>query len=323
MLLSLINICDFIVLTTPTNLDDEKTRNAIIEVNKHRPLTHYMLCESDRLRIEPESIKYDSELIHFKVLQQTSVFDWIPHEVSIPSRIPTESGEVDLELRLDGPTVTLKESNGHGNWFDNTFLFLEFLSNMFGKPNAFDVILKLTVRYIGQTEISDHYVRFDTHEKLNTICNNIIAHRPHREVWVKMMSFQPPSVRAMSLPGIESEYRDDWMAGGGLMENLPTEERTTIIEAALIKYFQPELNKHYKKNFPSDRHKSYKYFYDEGFRSVIVELHEEYKGYVSGNEFSPYTKIKMLEFELSTDGVNPFLIDNSKQDMDEILKNLS
>lgn len=315
MLLSLCNVCNFITLITPRNIEREAGREKILQTNSIRPLTHYMICESDRLRIKDGSFVKKDGKIAFVLLQQTSEFDWETHEVEIPSKI---NGH-DVDISLDGPIINLTNQHGAIEWFDNTFLFLEILASIIGASESLSELLRLTVKYVGQTEISGNYLRFDGHEKLNSISNDIIAVRPHREVWVKMLSFQRPFFTMMSIPGIDSPYREDWLPGGGLLEDIPHEEWKTIVEGTLIKYFQPELNKHYKHNFPSERHTSYKYFYERDFRSVVVELHEEYRTYTTGNESVPYTKIKMIEFALSSDDNGPFLHNNEKQDLDDII----
>jgi hypothetical protein len=315
MLLSLCNVCDFITLVTPRNIERQEGREKILQANSFSPLTHYMICESDRLRLKEGSFVKNDGRIAFVLLQQRTEFDWESHEVEIPSNI----NGVEFDISLVGPIVKMTSQSGAIEWFDNTFLFLEILASVIGASETLSEVLRLTVKYVGQTEISNDYIRFDGHEKLNSISNDIIAVRPHREVWVKMLSFQRPFFTMMSIPEIDSPYREDWLPGGGLLENLPHDEWKTIVEGALIKYFQPELNKHYKRNFPSDRHTSYKYFYDRDFRSVVVELHEEFRSYVTGNETAPYTKIKMIEFALSSDDKGTFLHDNSKQDLDDII----
>lgn len=313
MLLSLCNVCDRVALATPSSIEREEGRKLILEANSIRPLTHYMICESDRLRIKDGSFSSRDGRANFILLQQKTEFDWETHEIEIPSVI----NGVKFSLSLDGPNVSMNFENGHLEWFDNTFLFLEILASAIGGAESLREVLRLTVQYIGQTEISSDYIRFDGHEKLNTISNDIIALRPHREVWVKLLSFQNPFFTVITIPEIDSPLRTDWLPGGGLLENLPFDEWKTIVEGALIKYFQPELNKHYKHNFPSDRHTSYKYFYEHNFRSVIVELHEEYRSYITGNKKAPYTKIKFIEFALLSDDKGPYLHDNSKQDLDE------
>ncbi len=315
MLLTICNICHFVLLSTPRNLESAVGRRRLIEENNRRSLSHYMICESDRLRIQPNSVINTDMKICFTVKQQVSEFDWIDHEFEMPATI---NGEI-IEMSLDGPVVSLVTIDGRKTWFDNTFLFLEMLASEIGASNSLAEILKLTVMYVGQTDVTETYVRFDGHEKLNATFGEVVDKRPHREVWVKMLSFQAPFTIMQSLPEIDSPFRNDWHPGGGLLENMPPEQLKNAIEGVLIKYFQPPLNVQLKKNFPSDRHTSYKYFYEKNIRSVVVELHEEWRSYVTGNQETPYTKIKVIEYPLANDDSGIFLNDNSKQSLDELI----
>lgn len=315
MLLSLINICNYVALITPRSLEQPEGRKLVMEMNNRHQLTHYMICESDRLRIDEQSICKENGKISFSVLQQTTEYHWERHEITTPTMLDG----LEFDLIVEGPKVILKNERGQIEWFDNTFIFLGWFAAAWGEVHSINSLLELTVKYIGQTEISDDYIRFDGHEKLNSVSNDVIALRPHREVWVKMLAFPSPYFRAMVIPGIESPYRTDWLPGGGLVENVPYKEWKTIVEGALIKYFNPEWNKHYKNSFPSESHTSYRFFYDRDIRSVIVELHEEFNAYVTGSESVPYTKIRVIEFALSLDGNTPFLHDNSQQDLDDLL----
>jgi hypothetical protein len=315
MLLTICNVCDFILLSTPRNLESSEGRKQLIETNSSRPLTHYLICESDRLRVAADSVNNSDLTIAFKVKQQISEFEWAEHDVEMPSEIEGRKHKI----RVDGPVIFLIASDDQETWFANTFLFLEFLGSTLGTSDAIAELLKLTVMYVGQTEITDAYVRFDGHEKLNKVFSEVVDLRSNREVWIKLLSFQPPITNAISLPQIESPYRSDWLPGGGLFENLPADQLKNAIEGVLIKYFQPILNIQLKKNFPSDRHTSYRYFYQHNIRSLVVELHEEFNSYVTGNSTVPYTKIKLIEFALSADGAGIFLHDNATQDLDELV----
>jgi hypothetical protein len=315
MLVNICNVCDRILLSTPRNIESSEGRQRLIEENRRRPLSHYMICESDRLRVQPDSVVNSDSKISFTVKQQVNAFEWIDHEIVMPSVIQGRKCKMEIE----GPVVALLTSDGRKSWFDNTFLFLEMLASEIGASESLAEILKLTVMYVGQTEISDTYVRFDGHEKLNAVFGEVVDKRPHREVWVKMLSFQPPFTNMLSLPEVDSPFREDWLPGGGLIEDLPQDQLKNAVEGVLIKYFQPVLNIQLKKNFPSDRHTSYKYFYERNVRSIVVELHEEWRSYITGNQDVPYTKIKFIEYSLSQDDVGPFLHDNSRQDLDDLI----
>jgi len=315
MLLSLCNVCNFITLIPPENIQSDTGRSTLRKVNESKPLTHYMICESNRLRIKPDSIKDEGESVSFALLEQVNEFDWHDHWVQIPANL---YGYRFL-VKNDGPIVSLVFENGRIEQFHNAFLFLQFLAQNLGPARELNELLRLTVKYIGQTEITEKYIRFDGHEKIGSVSNEIIHSRPHREIWVKMLSFQPPFITMISTPEIDSPYRKDWLPGGGLLEGLPEKSWKTAVEGALIKYFSPEFNVHYKENFPSDRHISYQYLYDKSIRSIAVELHEEYMAFVTGSDTRPYTKIKMIEYALSKNDKGLYLNNNDVQDLDDAI----
>ncbi|WP_186173046.1 hypothetical protein [Burkholderia gladioli] len=313
MLLSLCNVCNFIALIPPGNIQADAGRSTLRAINESKPLTHYMICESNRIRVKPGSIKNDGETISFSILEQVNEFDWDDHWVQMPANFYGLSFSVEVK----GPMVSLVFENGRVEQFHNTFLLLQFLVEHLGPVRELDELLKLTVKYIGQTEISEKYIRFDGHEKLNSVLNDIVHSRPHREAWVKLLSFQPPFITMLSVPEIDSPYRRDWLPGGGLIEGLPEKSWKTVVEGALIKYFSPEFNVHYKENFPSNRHTSYQYLYGKSIRSVVVELHEEYMAFVTGSDTRPYTKIKIIEYALAASDTGPYLHNNDIQDLDD------
>ena len=49
-------------------------------------------------------------------------------------------------------------------------------------------------------------------------------------------------------------------------------QMTTLYEAALIKYFQPEFNTEYKRGFPSKKHTSYNEISNTEFNRMAFEL---------------------------------------------------
>ncbi|WP_124645694.1 hypothetical protein [Burkholderia ubonensis] len=315
MLLSLCNVCNFIALMPPGNIQTDAGRSTLREINESKPLTHYMICESNRIRVKPGSIKNEGGVVSFSLLEQVNEFDWDDHWVQMPDRFYGLSFSVEV----DGPMVSLVFENGRVEQFHNTFLLLQFLVKHLGPVRELDELLRLTVKYIGQTEISEKYIRFDGHEKLNSVLNDIIYSRPHREVWVKLLSFQSPFITMLSVPEIDSPYRRDWLPGGGLLEGLPEKSWRTVVEGALIKYFSPEFNVHYKENFPSERHTTYQYLYGKSIRSVVVELHEEYMAFVTGSDTRPYTKIKIIEYALAAGDTGPYLHNNDIQDLDDAI----
>lgn len=309
MLISIGNVCNFSCLATPSNLKNPD----IIEINKQHPFTHYIICQINRLRIRKESIKHSENYIEFTISQQINDFDWEEYRF----KMLRKNGDSSLTMSVEGNKITVSNSHGGSNSFDNTFLFLDAIGSSYGWHEALEKLLLLDVQYIGKTEIKENYLRFKNHEKIVDVSNEIIEHRTNKEIIVKLLSFQPPFTNAMVIPGVESDdSRKDWHVGGGLIENMPIDDWKSIIEGALIKYFQPQYNINLKDNYPSKYHSSYKYFYDQNIRSIIVELHEEYMAHKTGNTQVPYTRIRMIQYPLNSDDCGTYLMDNDNQMMD-------
>lgn len=308
MLVSIGNVCNFVCLATPTNLEKEEIR----ELNDRHPFTHYMVCQIDRLRIKNESIKHGDEVIEFTICQQRDEFNWHEHAFHMSRK---SEGAI-LTLSVDGKSVVLESSDGGKHCFETVFLFLDMVGSAYGWHKAVENLLMLDVQYIGKTEIKEGYLRFKGHEKINKVANEIIENRPNKEIVVKLLCFQKPFTNAMIVPEIDSDdERDDWYPGGGLIENLPINDWKSSVEGALIKYFQPGYNVHYKDNYPSERHTSYTYLYENNIRSIFVELHEEYMAHTTGNENVPYTRIRMIQYPLSKDDSGVYLLDNANQEI--------
>jgi hypothetical protein len=316
MLITICNLSNFVFLTTPKKLENPQVRQKLIEVNREHPLTHYMICESDRLRVLPGSIVNDELVIYFTVMRQVSEFSWEDHHLAISSEICGNR----CELFIKNSSICIACADGSVEVFDNVFVLLDWLGSGTSATDSLVDLLRLTVMYVGQTEINEKYMRFDGHEKLNVALSDVVEKRPHREVWVKLLYFQKPFLKALSLPEIESPFRADAFPKGGLVENIPVGQLKNAIEGVLIKYFQPPLNVQLKNNFPSDRHTSYKYFYELNIRSIIVELRGEWRSYVTGNDVAPYTKIKLIEYALLADDVGTFIHDNRRQDFEALLR---
>lgn len=54
--------------------------------------------------------------------------------------------------------------------------------------------------------------------------------------------------------------------------NTTEEERVSLYEAALIRYFYPEFNKEFKDSFPSTNLKILRDCYDKDFCTVVAEI---------------------------------------------------
>jgi hypothetical protein len=93
MLITIGNVCNYIVLVTPFQLKSKEGLQNVLSINKVNPFTHYMVCEQNRLRINRTSIINCKEHILFDVLEQIDDFNWREHKICLPY-----DGEYILEM---------------------------------------------------------------------------------------------------------------------------------------------------------------------------------------------------------------------------------
>lgn len=319
MLLTIRNLSNHCALITPDDLKTKDNLEKILRYNKEHPFTHYMVCETNRLRIRSQDIIHKKDHILFTVMEQRDEFNWDKHKFGMP----LFDGANKITMSIEGSIVVLTNQNNHREWFSSVFLFLEFMCRASQVTEELNHLLKLDIQYIGQTELDKKYIRFKGHEKIVRATSEIIAKKPNKESWLYLLSFNKPFFSVLSIPEQPSKERYDWLPGGGLLEEIPRKQWKTLVEATLIHYFKPELNVHFKDNFPSDRHDSYKYFYEKEIRSVYVELRGEFMPYVIGSEHTPYTHSRMIEYVLGKDDSGVLIHDNKHQNIDHLLKVLS
>ena len=317
MLITIGNVCNYVALGTLYQLKSKDGMLKLLEANEINRFTHYIVCDQNRLRIKSNSIYNGDGYIDFIVCEQIDEYNWKEHW----HRLPYENN-FKMEMSVDGPRVILVNHLGQSISFENVFTFIQNMAFQIGMVDNLDDLLRLHVKYIGQTELDPHYIRFKNHEKISLVSDEILEKKPWKEVFVKLLSFQKPLCMAYECPDVESVWRCDWIPGGGLLENMPNDDWKTIVEGCMIKYFEPEYNVQFKHNFPSDRHTSYKYFYDNRVRSVYVELREENMAYVTGNDNTPYTRCKLIHYSLDKDkdGVLLFSNDQNGIELDNMIR---
>lgn len=321
MLLTMGFLSNYRGLITANDINNKEYVETILEANKSFNLTHYMICTINRLRIDPKSIRNEPDSIFFTIMEQVDDFNWKEHTVRIPSNL----GGYHTIMLVDGSEITLHVLQiDHKEIFANVLMFFEWikLNKLFeftGEKKMTD-FLKFNIEYIGQTELTNNHIRFHQHKQISTILGDANAKRAHKEVWIILYSFQPPIVQSLATPKHIGEFRFDGL-NGSLVKKLPKNEHKNLIEAVMIHYFQPRLNIHYKDNFPSDKHISYKYFYKQNISSVFVELHGNYCSYVIGSEKVGYkTNSYLMSYALSEEIDGVYILDNNEQNIDFFLQ---
>lgn len=148
---------------------------------------------------------------------------------------------------------------------------------------AFPELLAHEVIYVGQAygkdgrrNVVDRLSRHETLQKI--IAENSIA-APETDVLVYGFQYTDNDSVFMLFNGADSSLvsddRDDSRRDDMLRNPIDDKQMTQIVEAALIRYFQPIYNEKFRKLFPAEHHKflsNIKQFDYDGF---IVEIDTE------------------------------------------------
>jgi hypothetical protein len=83
-----------------------------------------------------------------------------------------------------------------------------------------------------------------------------------------------PQLLTVMIPNAKDTESDGDRIKSGIdkLYNTSDQERITLYEASLIRYFMPEYNKEFKNSFPSTNLKVLQDCYDRDFSSVVAEI---------------------------------------------------
>ena len=143
--------------------------------------------------------------------------------------------------------------------------------------------------------------RLSSHSTLQKILANVSANEPHMEVFLALYQFEfhrfimnmGGQVDPKNSRNLEEEHLKN-----ALNSNFKRSMRISLAEAAFIRYFEPEYNKIYKKEFPAKRHKILKKLYDYDFAAMTVEASVEDLGLQIYSPSKTQSSHHMASFDL-------------------------
>lgn len=137
---------------------------------------------------------------------------------------------------------------------------------------------KLKVLYVGQSYAGGHSTAFDRlrkHDTLQKILATSAYESPSSEILVLTVEYPPPRIISM-MNGMDKSLirgeRDEKRFTKALDADFSKKLQISLVEAALIRYFQPKYNTVYKKKFPSRDLKVLQECYQYDFSSLAVEF---------------------------------------------------
>ena len=139
----------------------------------------------------------------------------------------------------------------------------------------------IEILYVGQAYADGKRTAFErlkSHSTLQKILAQAQYESPDYEIQILTFEYCPYRVISQMdgrAENVISDYRDMDRFRSIMDNHLSTYEQICLIEAGLIRYFQPRYNAIYKDNFPSDKHKILESCYNLDFSGLIVEINSE------------------------------------------------
>ncbi|MCB5196748.1 hypothetical protein [Deefgea salmonis] len=206
----------------------------------------------------------------------------IQHKLSFSSEFELVDGAVGLRLS-NYPHRQIETIDSNDNIVRTLPANMLFVINGMHIEN--EQLGHLEVLYIGQSYGNGNRIahqRLQSHSTLQKILADEQYNNPESEIFV--LTFEYCDYRIISkMDGIglsevdfeEASKVDENRYFNILNNPLTKEQQINLIEAGLIRYFQPKYNEIYKKSFPSSSHKILQSCYKLDFSGLVVEINTD------------------------------------------------
>lgn len=235
------------------------------------PFHIYMICTRPRFTFDPSVFHIDSETISGRFMIQRGTKQEA-HDYMTRNLL----GRSDISFDCPYPHnfAKLVTSDGHVISGGKTAILVAHFGSQFWP------LLDLDIQYIGQAfgDQGERLApeRLGAHATLQAIYADVIEKQPDKDVWITLWQFKPLLLTMIGgigpiTPQV-SDAEDTAHIEQVTQAELPEDQLVNLTEAALIKYFQPLYNTHFKDKFPHPDHDSYKTCYDLDLNTISVEI---------------------------------------------------
>ncbi|MEZ8144589.1 hypothetical protein A1OQ_13535 [Enterovibrio norvegicus FF-162] len=239
----------------------------------------YLIGKAPVISYCKDSFKYEDGILSGKIIYR---IEGVSREREFSIEFPLLDGAVELKLS-NYPYRQVITVDGNGQ--EVRYLPASVLAFRTEWHVVNSELSDIEVLYVGQAFGDGTRTAFDrlkSHSTLQKILAQAQYESPDYEVQV--LTFEYESYRVITqLDGraknVISDYRDMNRFRDILRNHLSEREQICLVEAALIRYFQPRYNEIYKDNFPDNKHKILEGCYDLDFSGLIVEINTEELNY--------------------------------------------
>lgn len=215
---------------------------------------------------------------------------------------PLVDNAVSIKCEYPYKEITTHDQNGNIVRYIPAYAVIPEIKD----DNLKDELSKLKVEYIGQAYGSSARSAFDrlqSHSTFQKILADIPYKNPDLEVFVSLISFQEPRlITYMDGRGVKSfnEQRESKRLRNIIDKPLSKKEEVNLIEAGLIRYFQPSYNINLKNTFPSVKQQMLLKLSNIDITGLIIEFYESDLGFqIYSNSVNPQAN-HFAKYDLST-----------------------
>ena len=245
----------------------------------------YLICARPSMFYDPASFSF--------INGELSVDLWyrkLGTEVRLPYRGPFPLYDGAVSLRLSQyPHRELHTLNPSGEGV--RYMPAYAMAIHMGAHRQHSALQNLEVLYVGQAYADGNrsaHDRLRSHGTLQKILADVQYSRPDDEVWVLTFEYDGYQVLT-SLDGLTQGTIDgpeDSARFHSIFENPLTEhQKICLVEAGLIRYFQPHYNQIYRDTFPSPNQKILAKCFELDFSGLAVEINTD------EHSFSLFSKV--------------------------------
>lgn len=225
-----------------------------------------------------KSFRYEDDTLSGKIIYR---INGEPREKEFSTHFPLLDGATKVILS-DYPhrdIFTVNEECKKGDYIRNLPAGIVALATEWHLNN--NELNSIEVMYVGQAFGDGTRTAFDrlkSHSTLQKILAQAQYESPDYEVQILTFEYVPYRVISQ-IDGTNksaiSDYRDLDRFRSIRDTPLSEHEQICLVEAGLIRYFQPRYNEIYKDSFPHDKHKILESCYSLDFSGLIVEINTE------------------------------------------------
>lgn len=271
-----VHICSskWIMMPSDQIQSDGKMCEEIEKVSKSCHI--YLICRRPSTYFLKDTIKYDGETLEVDVGFK---IDGKEESFSYKSKFLLLDGAVSLAVS-DYPhreIITYDKDAGEVRVINASLISIN---------QDWDSPLKqLEVLYVGQAfgnGSRSAHERLKSHSTLQKILADSHHKYPDGEISVLMVKFEPYQL-LVTMDGRSDVKNDNKVENNrfrSIQENpLKEKQQINLVEAALIRYFQPLYNDMFKMKFPSPKVKVLRKCYELDFTGLVVEINTEELGF--------------------------------------------